>query len=306
MTEGMLYQVQAAEMEALRRVHGVTLVNKVRSCEICKALNLEPHLRIKRSQPRWFGRVSRGVQTIETISFETTHLGPRSFETTIFETYSFENTFTWDFFIWDHIHLRIIHLRPHSLETTFIWDHNNLRPHSFETTIIRDHNNLRPHSFEITFTLRHAKVKLLWFVVNHIVMIYLPLLWERPEVLKDDYSFEVLQGDALPCPRWLTLGCKCTRTSKDCGSQIILHTSGLKRSVAPLKCHFIRPSQIIICFAFLPGSVEGTGRMGSCSTPAQRFLFLDWLHWMAEELSLPLKNYLIHAWSLVRPEWSWE
>ena len=229
---------------------------------------------------RWFGRVSRGVQTIETISFETTFIWDNGI---------------WDLFIWKHIHMRLFHLRPHSFEN-----------YSFETTFTWDHNNLRPHSFEITFTLRHAKVKLLWFVVNHILMIYLPLLWERPEVLKDDYSFEVLQDDALPCPRWLTLGCKCTRTFKDCGSQKILHTSGLERSVAPLKCHFIRPSQRIICFAFLPGSVVGTGRMGSCSTPAQRFLFLDWLQWMAEELSLPLKNYLIHAWSLVRPEWSWE
>jgi len=38
--------------------------------------------------------------------------------------------------------------------------------------------------------------------VDHIYMIYLPLCG-RPEVL---------QGYALPCPRWLTLGCKCTCT----------------------------------------------------------------------------------------------
>jgi len=43
-------------------------------------------------------------------------------------------------------------------------------------------------------------------------MIDLPLLCGRPEVLQGDSSFEVLQGFALPCPRWLTLGCKCTRT----------------------------------------------------------------------------------------------
>jgi len=42
-------------------------------------------------------------------------------------------------------------------------------------------------------------------------MINLPLFCGRPEVLQGDYSFEVLQGNALPCPRWLMLGCKCTR-----------------------------------------------------------------------------------------------
>jgi len=40
-------------------VHGVTLLDKVRSCEIRKALNVEPLLRIERSQLRWFGHVSR-------------------------------------------------------------------------------------------------------------------------------------------------------------------------------------------------------------------------------------------------------
>jgi len=34
-------------MEFLRRVHGVTLRDKVRSCEIRKALNVEPLLRIE-------------------------------------------------------------------------------------------------------------------------------------------------------------------------------------------------------------------------------------------------------------------
>jgi len=42
----------------LRRVHGVTLRDKVRSCEIPKALNVE-RLWICRSQLRWFGHVSR-------------------------------------------------------------------------------------------------------------------------------------------------------------------------------------------------------------------------------------------------------
>jgi len=38
----MLSQVQAAEMGFLRRVHGVTLGDKVRCCEIRKILNVEP------------------------------------------------------------------------------------------------------------------------------------------------------------------------------------------------------------------------------------------------------------------------
>jgi len=33
-----------------------------------------------------------------------------------------------------------------------------------------------------------------------IFTMYLPLLCGRPEVLQGDYSFEVLQGYALPCP----------------------------------------------------------------------------------------------------------
>ena len=36
----------------LRRVHGVTLRDKVRNCEIRGALNVEPHLRMERSQLR--------------------------------------------------------------------------------------------------------------------------------------------------------------------------------------------------------------------------------------------------------------
>jgi len=74
---------------------------------------------------------SNGMQTIENNSFETIHLRalhlrPPSFETT---------------FIWDHIDLR-----PYSFETTFIWDHIRLRPHSFETTLILDHIHFRSHS----------------------------------------------------------------------------------------------------------------------------------------------------------------
>ena len=47
-------------MRFLRRIEGVTLINKVGSSEIQKSLNIEPLLlRIERSQLRWFGHVSR-------------------------------------------------------------------------------------------------------------------------------------------------------------------------------------------------------------------------------------------------------
>ena len=52
-------QVQAAEMGFFRRVDSVTLRDKVRSCEIRWAVNIKPLLRIERSQPLWFGHVSR-------------------------------------------------------------------------------------------------------------------------------------------------------------------------------------------------------------------------------------------------------
>jgi len=52
---------QAAKLGFLRRVRGVTLRDKVRSCEILTTLNVEPLHRIKRSQLCWFGNVSRNV-----------------------------------------------------------------------------------------------------------------------------------------------------------------------------------------------------------------------------------------------------
>jgi len=59
-TENILSQFQAAEMGFLRRVHSVTLRDKVRSCKNRRALNVESLLlRIKRSQPHWFGHVYR-------------------------------------------------------------------------------------------------------------------------------------------------------------------------------------------------------------------------------------------------------
>ena len=63
MTERMRSQVQVSEMRFLQKIEGVTLFNKVRSCEIRESLNIEPLLlRIERSQLRWFGHVSRMPQ----------------------------------------------------------------------------------------------------------------------------------------------------------------------------------------------------------------------------------------------------
>jgi len=143
--------------------------------------------------------------TIETKSFGTLHLRPRHLRPLhlrpihsrqlhlrpqSFATCSFETTFTWDLrphsfettssettFIWDHIHLSPLHLRPHSFETKFIWDYTHLRSHSF-----------------------YAMLKWSCFDLLYITFkIYFPLLCGRPEVLQGDYSFEILQGCALPC-----------------------------------------------------------------------------------------------------------
>ena len=62
-TKRVRSQVQASEMRFLRRIERVTLFNKVRSSEIRKSLYIEPLLlRIKRSQLRRFGHVSRMPQ----------------------------------------------------------------------------------------------------------------------------------------------------------------------------------------------------------------------------------------------------
>jgi len=61
MTTRILSQALAAEMGYMRKVCSVTIRDKVRSCEIRKALNVEPLLRIKRSQLRWFGHVSSNI-----------------------------------------------------------------------------------------------------------------------------------------------------------------------------------------------------------------------------------------------------
>jgi len=62
MTEAVVSQVQASVITFLRRVHGVTLRDKVRSCKIHEALNVKPLLRKERSQLRWFGHVARMSQ----------------------------------------------------------------------------------------------------------------------------------------------------------------------------------------------------------------------------------------------------
>jgi len=62
MTERILSQVPATKLGFLRRVHGVTLRDKARICEIRKALNDESLLRIERSQIHWVSPVSRMPQ----------------------------------------------------------------------------------------------------------------------------------------------------------------------------------------------------------------------------------------------------
>ena len=61
-TERIISQVESAEMRFLRRVRDMTLRSKVRSCEIRKALNAEPLLRIERTQLHWFGHVTKMSQ----------------------------------------------------------------------------------------------------------------------------------------------------------------------------------------------------------------------------------------------------
>ena len=63
MTKRVRSQAQASKMRFLQKIERVTLFNKMRSSEIRKSLNIEPLLlRIKRSQLRWFGHVSRMPQ----------------------------------------------------------------------------------------------------------------------------------------------------------------------------------------------------------------------------------------------------
>jgi len=68
---------QAAELGFLRRVHGVTPCDKVGSCEIRKALSVEPLLRIKRSQLRSRSRVQNIPGKIGEQVLLATHTGRR-------------------------------------------------------------------------------------------------------------------------------------------------------------------------------------------------------------------------------------
>ena len=75
----VLHQVWQ-KLDFLRRVHWVTLHDEVSSCEIRRALNVEPLLRIRRSQPQWFVHVITMLQEMLTRQFllnTPTGTGPR-------------------------------------------------------------------------------------------------------------------------------------------------------------------------------------------------------------------------------------
>ena len=60
MTERVRSRVQAAEMGFLQKLSGLSLLDKVKSTDIRKSLNIEPLLlRIERSQLHWYGHVTR-------------------------------------------------------------------------------------------------------------------------------------------------------------------------------------------------------------------------------------------------------
>ena len=59
MTKWVRSQVRASEMRFLRRIKGVTLLNKERSSEIRKSRKHRTRQQIEKSQLRWLGYVSR-------------------------------------------------------------------------------------------------------------------------------------------------------------------------------------------------------------------------------------------------------
>ena len=60
MTERVRSRVQAVEIVFLRKVRDLSLLDKVKSTDICQSLNIEPLLlRIEQSQLRWYGHVTR-------------------------------------------------------------------------------------------------------------------------------------------------------------------------------------------------------------------------------------------------------
>ena len=63
MNEKVRSRVQAAEMGFLRRISGLTLLDKIKSADIRESLNIEALLlRLERSQLRWYGHVTRMSQ----------------------------------------------------------------------------------------------------------------------------------------------------------------------------------------------------------------------------------------------------
>ena len=60
MTEIMRFRVQATEIAFLRKVRGLSLLDKVKSTDICQSLNNEPLLlRIEQLLLRWYGHVTQ-------------------------------------------------------------------------------------------------------------------------------------------------------------------------------------------------------------------------------------------------------
>ena len=63
MNEKVRFRVQAAEMGFLRRISGLTLLDKVKSAGIRESLNIELLLlRLERPQLCWYGHVTRTFQ----------------------------------------------------------------------------------------------------------------------------------------------------------------------------------------------------------------------------------------------------
>ena len=59
MNERVRSRVQTAEMGFLRRISGLTLLDKVESADIRESLNIEALLlRLERLQLRWYGHVT--------------------------------------------------------------------------------------------------------------------------------------------------------------------------------------------------------------------------------------------------------
>ena len=80
MNEKVRFRVQTAEMGFLRRISGLTLLDKVKSADIRESLNIESLLfRLERSQLRWYGRVTQMFQerTAKKL-FCSTPIGQRS------------------------------------------------------------------------------------------------------------------------------------------------------------------------------------------------------------------------------------